>query len=730
LVVQALQLTWRSSGGGPSPRREYLDWLYERFLHKRFGADPDLIRMVAKSLKESVIAMRTNVEGRKQTEEASLLLRLFLADLPEPLQEELGPDSDLAEIMGIEHPTVATIGGLPFVREQFCRAAGEAVNGREAKIVPIDQDSEVTFAPLEGRDGEIGMRLIMPEGDDMVVTDDVLAVFSESATEREAALHRNRSWFDCPEHEFKRAVAEIASGENPQRRLDEAEGWCGSSAAVFYSNLAAQLSQYRALRLFDLRPPSAEALVRHLRLPSDVGQGKAFPAALDAAADALIREEGLFAAIERLAGLPVPLPKTLVAAVARLSTVERRSLFRRLLRAPGSPPSRMHTIRLLKHFSDDTQVYFRVAQRIGTRLFDVREVEAFEAFAAVLKWVNDDFHRWSDARSWNPSVRLSMVWAHAHRLFVILVSTGAASFWINNTFTQSFGQQMTSEVFDRDPDYGLDVAHPRRIDRGTFLLAGVAYGFGDEAQRFGNEAPLENTEKLPELPLLRDPTLARNGLGAFLGGDRGQKLSNLLGPEHASMYSRRNLTSLIEDQLLALEEHAQEDLVWASIYAVIDDLPPYEDLADRLAEVVWRTDFIELTRRNAQTGTLALHTASQLALYVGDENLRAHVKEQFVGVAGLLAKMDSSSGNGRASVEDLMERAELWSLVDVALALAVAARSPENVHFEFAALLDRLVSVWPSTAPLFKLVALRLCEELAISQNKHYWPLLIRLRAE
>ena len=46
---------------------------------------------------------------------------------------------------------------------------------------------------------------------------------------------------------------------------------------------------------------------------------------------------------------------------------------------------------------------------------------------------------------------------------------------------------MTSEVFDRDPAYWLDVAHPRRIDRSAFLLAGILYGFGEEAQRFGNE---------------------------------------------------------------------------------------------------------------------------------------------------------------------------------------------------------------------------------------------------
>ena len=729
LVGQALQLDWRGGGGGSSPRREYLNWLNERVLRKRFGANPDLIPMVAKALKEFFVEMRGNIEGQEQAQAAGLLLRLFLVDLPESLQDELGPDPDFAEIMGIEHPTVATIGDVPFVREDFSRAAGEAINGRETSIVRIDQNSEVTFAPLEDQDGKVSMRLILPEGDDMVVTDDILAVFSESAAEREAVLRRNRSWFDCPEDEFERAVAEIASGEIPQRRLDEAEDWRGSSVAVFYSNLHAQLSRDRALRLFDLRPPNGEALVRHLRLLPDAGRDIEFVDALDAAAEELIAEEGLFAAIERLAGLPVPLPASVIEAVASLPATERRSFFRRLLRAPGSPPSKVHTIRLLTLFSDDTQAYYRLARRIGTRLFGVRGAQEFEAFAAVLKWVNDDFDRWPEARSWTAPVRLAMVWAHAHRLFLVLMSTGALAYWIKDTFIQSGGQQMTSELFERDPDYWLDVMHPRRIDRGTFLLAGIPYGFGDEAQRFGNEVSLENTDKLPKLPLLRDPTLARDGTGSFMGGDRGVRLFGLLGPEQADPYSRRALKSLVENSLADLGEPDQEQVAWAFIQAVIGDLPPYEDLAVRLAEAILRTDFVDLIRSNAQTGLLALHTASQLALNVGDESLRTRLRGQLVDVARILGEADSSPDGGRASVEELMERPELSPLVDGALALAVAADSPERTHPEFAALLDRLASLWPSAIPLLTLTALRLCEELPVSHSRHYWPLLIGLRA-
>jgi hypothetical protein len=258
----------------------------------------------------------------------------------------------------------------------------------------------------------------------------------------------------------------------------------------------------------------------------------------------------------------------------------------------------------------------------------------------------------------------------------------------------------------------------------------VAYGFGDKAQRFGNEASLENTDGLPEFSLLRDPTLAYNGLHSFLGGDRGEKLSNLLGLEQASLYSQQALKSLVEGEFVKRGEPDQEHLVWALIHAVIGDLPPYEDLANRLKDAVRQTNFVDLTRSNAQTGMFALHTASQLVLNLGEEDLRGHLKEQLVGVAGLLAEQDDSRSDRPAGVKDLTKRAEMGAFMDAALTLAVATNLPQNTHLELAALIDRLVSVWPSTAPLFKLIALRFCEQLPVLQSKHYWPFLIRLRAE
>lgn len=730
LVVQAIQLDWRGAEGEVSPRRRYLDWLYERVLRTRFEADPGLVAGVADYVREYLVEMREDAEKKGQSPEVSLLLGLFYSDLPKPLQKELSLDTDFMESISVRYSKATTVGDFSFDADEFGRAASEAVNGRETRLVPIDHDAEVTFAPLEQQSDSNGMRLVNPDGDEIDVRDDILAVLSDSATKREAILRKNRRWFDCPEDEFEQAVAEIASDDDPQRRLDETEAWRSSSAAAFYTNLYDRLAQYPVFELSDLRPPNAEALVRHLRLVLEADSDEAFLSALDTAAVDLVREEGLFVAIERLTGLPVSLPTPLIEAVAALSVADRRSLFHQLLKASGSPPSKIHVIRLLNRFSEDTEAYFRLARQIAIRLFTARGAEEFDAFAAVLKWVSDDFDHWPEARSWAPETRLAMVWGHAYRIFVILMSTGATVTWIKHTFNQSSRQRMTSEVFDRESAYWFDVTYPRRVDRGAFLLAGLSYGFDNKAKRFGNEASLENVDGLSELPLLRDPTLARNRLNSFLGGDRGEKLAHLLGPEQASVYSRQALKSLVEDKLTGRGEPEQEHLFWASIYAVIGDLPPYEELVSRLEEAIQQTDFVDLTRSNTQTGVIALHTASQLKLNVGNEDLRGYLKEQLVSVTGLLAELDSSTSDARTGVEALTEHAELSTLMDTALALAVATSPPEDVHSEFASLIDQLVSVWPSTASLFKLVALRLCEELPVSQSKHYWPLLLRLRAE
>ena len=95
--------------------------------------------------------------------------------------------------------------------------------------------------------------------------------FSESPSQREFALRRNRYWFDCTKGEFETAVARIVTTPNPVTRVvEEVDRWTQASAAEYYTDLlAVKVKQREALQYEDFLPSSAEGLLRYHRLPPD-----------------------------------------------------------------------------------------------------------------------------------------------------------------------------------------------------------------------------------------------------------------------------------------------------------------------------------------------------------------------------------------------------------------------------------------------------------------------------
>ncbi|MDQ3753995.1 MAG: hypothetical protein M3371_04610, partial [Acidobacteriota bacterium] len=76
---------------------------------------------------------------------------------------------------------------------------------------------------------------------------DFLKLASHDQAEREAALIKNRFWFDCEEEVYQTAVREISSMEEPSERLEMVQEWRRRSAEVYYRNLESKLTQRRVL---------------------------------------------------------------------------------------------------------------------------------------------------------------------------------------------------------------------------------------------------------------------------------------------------------------------------------------------------------------------------------------------------------------------------------------------------------------------------------------------------
>jgi hypothetical protein len=223
--------------------------------------------------------------------------------------------------------------------------------------------------------------------------------------------------------------------------------------------------------------------------------------------------------------------------------------------------------------------------------------------------------------------------------------------------------------------------------------------------------------------ILLDPTLGSNGLGSFLGGDRGETLVGLLRQEDASKLTRPALKELAEAALDGPADSVLETMNWAQFYAVVGDFPPYEELNGRVVEAIQRTDFVALAGRDVLLGLSALRVASLQAHHLGNEELHLRLKADVLKLAEYLA--------GQHGYEaQFPESTEVHYLIESALHLAVAAAPITNVFTELAEVLAQLTKTWTSTATVCEGVVQRFVEELPVTQGRHFWPLRVRLRAE
>lgn len=735
LISQAISLK-RGRKGEHSPRRDYLSWLNDKVLAKRFESGPSLLVATADLLKKVLVDVRNDVPQNEQTPVITLLLQLFYQDLPDSLRNEIGRDDDFMSSIGINKQLSVTIEDLRFDPKEFVRIVREVLDGHEAIASPIGSSVQVKFQPNKGQSSHAAFVLIHPQtGKTITIVDDTLELLTESPGRREAVLKKNRQWLDLPAKEHANVISEIVSSEDPWYRFETVKSWQRSSASVYYSRLYEKLSKESQFQFNDLMPPKASSLIRHLRLPSSADSAISFHDALSDAARILVSEEGLQSSIERLAGLPVILPDVIMEAISKFSAEEKRNFIKRLLREPGSPVSLLHLLFILRHLSNGASIYLRLTRRIIGKLLDQQITVDIEAFISLLKWVNNEFGKQQDYRKLTPHVRLALVWAHTHRLFSIFTATGAPTDFLKETFDQ---QRITGEMFERNPDYWFDIAHPHFIYRATFLLKGLCYGIGEDAasliddrrRKILTEQAFQemNTTRMPMPPLLLNFQLAYNHLESYLGLEQAEIYVLLFGRDEASRLSVDSLTELTEKLLEELIRTKGESSTWAYLYAVISGLPLPEKYAKDIERVIRETNYATLFDKDITSGKLAMQTACLQIFNLKNEELRTYLKNQLATITKLVAAKKLEIASGDSSENSARELSLL--LAEWALNISLAARESQNVISDFVEMLTQMLDIWPPMGSVIKPVIQSLYEELPITQSQSFLTLYLRLRAD
>lgn len=735
-------------------RKSYFSWLMGRVVYRRFRADPAALPTLAQEIHRILCDFgRAQFDAPQHKLASQLVLQRLYMDLPREIRREIKLNPATSEWLGLETVEVITVGGLNFKKEAFFKAVELALANAEAKISSHEPEKEFRFVTAEDSAGEqhdagISPALVILDAQGNPASrfrDPMLGLLSPDPDVRLAVLEQLRPWFDCGQEDFEKEAREIVETSDPQQRFERARLWQRQSCEFFYEALERKFRLQEDVYTLDLTTPSARGLLRRFRLsPSFEGS---FSTAWGRAAQSLLAAEGLAVALERAACLPVAMPDVLTDAFGALPQDERKALLQRLSSEMPSPLSRLHLVSLALRTAGDDEEINTLARSILADLYDDEGGAAdFAAFEALLKFVNQEFGFLKGAEGWPPQTKLALVWAHATRLHSLFRVVGYSSGHLASFFEQQLSH-VTAESLLREPDLWDDSVHPRRVNRTLFLTHAAAKAFaGIEvptldkagAVRLIREKALVEVsggQQFPDLMLLRDSTLYKDGLESLFGGDRSAALAPILGAESVEVLASENLKVIVEQALDELLKDQNYFSAWGQLFAILGGLPIYPELQEKCEAVVQAFDIEGIFTADPSNAQLALSVAAKQVRYIDDEALRSKFREIILLAVRLEVenpdanndeRSDSGDANSAANESPLSKRIAM--LLDVVLILSIVPGDIGATGANIAAMMEKIVSVWDGFGEHFGDTMLDLALKLPASALTGWWPLLLRLR--
>ncbi|MUL39429.1 hypothetical protein [Gloeocapsopsis dulcis] len=690
----------------PNRRKQYFEWIEQRITESRFRANPELISSVARLIRDIIFYLRRGQEEQveeRQPEERErlrplirLMLKDFCRDLPDVIRDELNTEPELisyfqAQMIELINLTVLE-SSTPLIipASDFFPAIASAINGREATITA--QQPKATFKVHVAQQTDTSVQLqLTNELDSTIYTsqDEVMLLASENPSLREQVLRSHRIWFDCDNSTFERVVNEIVSTLDLRKRIDQTDNWRKESAAAFYLSLQQKLYEEQRFSIDDLIPPSGAGLLRHFHLGRYLAENINFHEKLNHAAESMLKTEELENCIERFSCLPVKLPVSVTEAFRQLLDSEKEALLQKLIAQLASPICKLHLINLALLHPNSTIF----AQNLIDEFYSEAGNLQFRLFKAVLSLLSSEFSYWHETREWSTSIRLAMIWAHTSKLHNLLYDPGVMlEDFVQNLEECSQRRPISADILNRDPEFWNSVLHPHRLNRRNLVVYGLAAILRDHdpvtLQAAGIPERVINfaaTNVGEQKELLHDLTLAQDNLESLLGGNRSDYLMTLVGKDLGQQVSSKHLKSFVEDAIDTLINEPFSRVKWQLIVAVIGDLPIYNDLVEKLDNLIRSINFVEFYYSQASTALFALMVACNHAANTANEELRTQLEEELVAIARLINNQEQTQ-----PVEDKISDLVL----ECVLKLAVRANDPRTTSRAFNRLFEQISFNW------------------------------------
>lgn len=605
----------------------YLNWLSyifkEHFSNAAFieRTLEFLIFFLGQSSDETEIGQE-NEEIKTARKTITALEMLLVNHLPEELRQPILESEVIKQKFEFTPETIYSIGEMQFRGEELWNEVAKALRGENAKIRWKNNGNEVLEIKKDGA-AQAKVDVCRADGSTFNLKDGVIGFLLPEHEQRLDFALSNRNSFDCSDDEFLAQLEEVLAFDDPVERVSAFNDWAKDSAQIAYENLSREIENRQGFSGQQLSDFPISGLLKHFRLPAQTE--KIFNQEFISASETLKKEQGLEIALDRFARFPIELPENLFAEFATLPLLERKSSAEKFRQNWRSPVGKFHYLHLVVHSLAEDEESLQQAREEAERLFKADQENAdFEIFKSLLLLVSDEFSRKPEIKNWALPVRLSLIWAHAVKLFDIISPLADSDEEKPKLlkYLNSARPFWSRQVFDFEPEFWRDCLHPRLLERQSFL--------GMTAGRIFAGLPTELLEKLDLLKLLRtqcfwdldgktvphfwlwkDFANRGDSVDSFVGA-RSFLLFNLLfaSEKEVMVFSPESFQECMATLLQRLREDQLDSTTWSELIFMTDSLPLNQLLQPDLLQVVKVLDFQAVWEKDEE---LALAILSFLA---------------------------------------------------------------------------------------------------------------------
>jgi len=720
LYIQAPTRLSSADEKGPALRAGYFDWL-----QNRFSTDWESNKTLGRQLTRLFEAMSpAQSKSKKRDKVLQVLLSDLYANLPDTIRSHMSISSKALKRIGIKEHRVVTVANFKFEDKEFWQAAKKAVQGSVERITAREPLQEFTMRFVSDTDGKtLRLSTGTPEKT-FRMSDPLFEVLRPDVLTRERVLRTHREWFDCDTQTHERQVHHLARLSDPSERITRIRDWRNNSAAWFYANLEVLLAERKSLHLSDFEPPPSQGLLNHLRLPQEIKPGQ-FAIAIEAATKSLIDEEGFPEAFLRVASLPILVPSALWESYAKLSPIEQSTWREQASNGLVSPMSRLHVLGLILRSGPECRP---IVEGILDSLLGPEGEMEYSSFEKILRWTFLHLEQRHDTKNWSSFMLISASWLHATRLHTLLRKRSSRE-KVAEFFNEA-AHPMPNELFGSRGELRSDVAHPRQINRTTFLSRGIAAALTQARIRSTDIPRLEERavelcffkvedKWVQRIELLADPVLQENALGSFLGGDQAETLASLIGSEPAKLLGSNQILTNAEAVLSDLLGKPNQPSKWVIAFGTLGRTKAPDSLRDKVRTFVTSINFADLEALEPTNLRVALFTIINQVNRLGDEEAAMRVKSELQNLFRRIATPQKETQAKASHMTIFIECAEL---------LALRFKNPAEAAREMADFLFEGLIQWPAIAgnlqPGFTTLVYRLPLQVAVE----FWKLIFKIR--